>query len=122
MSKELAVQRVNKIFNGLYQSGHGLATPKTLVKDFIDEHVRHGKNNLSLDKLIMGKGIEESTPQGKGKVVGKMLPGSRALIIEKDSEDYKVQNPYDQSIGWVNEVQVNRTLFQDTATRKPCTK
>ncbi len=99
MSKELAVQRANKIFNDLYQSGHGLSTPKILVKDFIDEHMRHGRNNLPLDKLITGKGIEKTTPQGKGKVVGKMLPGSRALIIEKDSEYYKVQNPYDQSIG-----------------------
>ena len=65
---------------------------------------------------------KKTTPQGKGRVVGKLLPGSRALIIEKDSEDYKVKSPYDKSIGWVNAVQVKRTLLQDTETRKPCTK
>ncbi len=65
---------------------------------------------------------KKTTPQGKGRVVGKLLPGSRALIIEKDTEDYKVKSPYDKSIGWVNVVQVKRTLLQDTETRKPCTK
>ena len=65
---------------------------------------------------------EKNTSQGKGRIVGKLLPGSRALIIQKGSEDYKVQSPYDKSIGWVNEVQVAKTLLQDTETRKPCTK
>ncbi len=61
-----------------------------------------------------------TTPQGKGKVVGKMYPGSRALIIQEGSEDYKVKSSFDKSIGWVNEVQVERTVFQDTETREPC--
>jgi hypothetical protein len=64
---------------------------------------------------------EKLTSQGKGKVVGKMLIGSRALILEKSGEDYKVQSPLDKSIGWVNEVQVARTLLQNTETREPCT-
>ena len=63
---------------------------------------------------------EKPTPEGKGKKVGKMLPGSRALILEDGKEDFRVKSPLDQSVGWVNKIQVKRTLFQDTETRKPC--
>lgn len=41
-----------------------------------------------------------STKGYKGSVVGEMKVGSRALILEEGSEDYKVQSPLDQSIGW----------------------
>jgi len=60
------------------------------------------------------------TSQGKGRVVGKLLPGSRAVILERGSQDYKVRSPLDGSVGWVNKIQVKRTLKQDTATREPC--
>lgn len=62
----------------------------------------------------------KTTAQGKGKVCGKLLLGSRALILEQGDEDYKVKSPYDNSVGWLNIVQVKRTLFQDIETNKPC--
>lgn len=63
---------------------------------------------------------EKQTSQGKGKSVGKLLPGSRAVILEKGPEDYKVKSPLDKSVGWINKMQVKRVLKQDTITRKPC--
>ena len=63
---------------------------------------------------------EKETPKGKGKKVGSMIPGSRALIIEEGADDYKVKSPLDGSIGWINKMQVSRTLYQDKETRKPC--
>lgn len=61
------------------------------------------------------------TPQGKGRKVGAMLPGSRAVILEEGPEDYRVRSPLDQSVGWVSKIQVKRTLYQDVETREPCT-
>ena len=63
----------------------------------------------------------QTTPRGKGRVVGQLLPGSRALIIEDGPEDYKVRSPLDKSIGWVNKIQVKRTLYLDTETFEVCT-
>lgn len=63
---------------------------------------------------------EKSTPQGKGTSTGKLLPGSRAVILGTDREDFKVKSPLDGSTGWINKMQVKRTLFQDTKTFKPC--
>jgi len=63
---------------------------------------------------------EKQTPYGKGRKVGELLPGSRALIIEIGPEDYKVKSPYDQSIGWVNKIQVRRIIKLDTETYEPC--
>lgn len=61
-------------------------------------------------------------------VAGKMIPGSRAIIFEKYYDknklgfdvSYKVQSPFDNSIGWVNKVQVARTLFLNTKTNEAC--
>lgn len=104
-------------------------TPSTRAGD-CKEHIElysaaylsneYGKSEMWILQNIKIKLWQKTTPQGKGRVVGKMLPGSRALIIEKGSEDYKVKSPYDKSIGWVNIVQIKRTLLQDTETRKPC--
>ena len=62
----------------------------------------------------------KETPKGKGRKVGALLPGSRALIIKEGSEDYKVKHPFDKSVGWINKIHVKRTLMQDTKTRRPC--
>lgn len=62
----------------------------------------------------------ESPSPSKGRAVGKMLPGSRAVILERRPDDYRVQSPLDQSIGWVSTIQVERTLSQDVATREAC--
>ena len=63
---------------------------------------------------------EKETSDGKGRKVGEMLPGSRALIVDMGHEDYKVKSPFDGSFGWVNRKQVGRTLIQDIKTREPC--
>lgn len=63
---------------------------------------------------------EKSTPDGKGRKVGEMRPGSRAVIIEEGSQDFKIKSPLDKSIGWVNIIQIKGTLMQDTETRRSC--
>ena len=62
----------------------------------------------------------KTSPEGKFPLAGKMRPGSRAIILDERGDDYKVRSPLDSSIGWVNRVQVSRTLMQDTETFKPC--
>ncbi len=63
---------------------------------------------------------EKQTSQGRGQKVGELLPGSRALIIERGLEDYKVKSSYDKLIGWVNKIQVRRIIKLDTETYEPC--
>ena len=63
---------------------------------------------------------ERASSKGKGKKVGQMLPGSRALILETSTGDYKVKSPLDKSVGWINKIQVKKILYQDTETRKAC--
>ncbi|MFH1992663.1 MAG: hypothetical protein ABIK98_09685 [Pseudomonadota bacterium] len=60
------------------------------------------------------------TNNGKGDVVGKLLPGSRALIIEEGPQEYKVKSPLNGSLGWINKIQVKKTLMQDAKTFEPC--
>lgn len=57
----------------------------------------------------------------KGQKVGEMIPGSRAVVLEKAGDNYKVRSPLDGSVGWINDLQIARTLNQDVETRKPCT-
>jgi len=56
----------------------------------------------------------------KQRKVGEMRPGSRAMILAKQGDQYQVRSPLDQSVGWVSAIQVTRTLFQDVNTREPC--
>jgi hypothetical protein len=56
----------------------------------------------------------------KGRKVGEMRVGSRAVIIEEGADDYKVRSPLDGTVGWVGRVQVARALWQDAKTFKPC--
>jgi hypothetical protein len=63
---------------------------------------------------------KNNTPEGKGSPVGEMRPGSRAVILEEGSQDFKVKSPLDGSVGWVNKIQVARTLSQNVETRRPC--
>jgi len=62
----------------------------------------------------------KTTANGKFPKVGEMHPGSNALILERSGDDYKILSPLDNSIGWVNEVQVNRTHYQNPTTFKEC--
>lgn len=80
----------------------------------------YGKETMWILNNVKINLWEKTTPQGKGRRVGEMLPGSRAVIVEQATEDYKVQSPLDNSVGWVNKLQVSRTLRQNVKTRLPC--
>ena len=63
---------------------------------------------------------EKTTSNGRGKAVGKMYPGSNALLLERSGDDFKIVSPLDRSIGWVNRVQVQRTLYLNPNTKERC--
>jgi len=65
---------------------------------------------------------EKTTTNGKGKKVGEMHCGSRALILERNGDDFKIKSPKDESIGWVNSIQVDKTLYQSPDTYEKCKK
>ena len=56
---------------------------------------------------------ERPSDQGKGKKIGQLLPGSRAVILATSNKDYKVQSPLDKSIGWLSKIQVTKRLFPE---------
>ena len=62
----------------------------------------------------------KTTANGRGRVVGEMYPGSNAMILDRSGDDFKIVSPLDNSIGWVNEVQVDRTLYRNPNTREIC--
>ena len=49
-----------------------------------------------------------------------MYPGSNALLLERSGDDFKIVSPLDRSIGWVNRVQVQRTLYLNPNTKERC--
>ena len=63
---------------------------------------------------------EKTSANGKGKNVGKMRCNSRALIIDRSGDDYKILSPLDKSIGWVNKVQIENTIYQNPNTYEDC--
>lgn len=63
---------------------------------------------------------KKTSAQGRLPVVGKLRPGSRALLLETSGPDFKVQSPLDGSVGWVNQVQVSAILTQNDKTFEPC--
>ena len=65
---------------------------------------------------------EKPTHLGKGRRVGDMRCGSRAMILDRTIDDYKVISPLDQSIGWVNRIQIEGTSYQHPITRETCNK
>lgn len=58
--------------------------------------------------------------EGKQPQVGQVVPGSRVLIVEKGTDDYKVKSPLDGSVGWIQKEHVKRTAWLGTATLTPC--
>ena len=63
---------------------------------------------------------EKTTENGKGGMVGEIKFGSRALIIDREGEDYKVLSPINKLIGWVNGIHISKTLYQDPKTLEKC--
>lgn len=64
--------------------------------------------------------FEKESSQGKGRYIGELLPGSRALIIKEGIDDYKVKSPYDKTIGWISKIQVSRIVKQNINTYEEC--
>ena len=62
----------------------------------------------------------KTTANGKFPRVGEMYPGSNAMILDRSGDDFKIVSPLDNSIGWVNEIQVDRTLYRNPNTREIC--
>lgn len=63
---------------------------------------------------------EKTTAQGRGRAVGKIFPGSMVLLLETSGPDLKVQSPLDNSVGWVNQIQVAGLLMLNDTTFAPC--
>jgi hypothetical protein len=63
---------------------------------------------------------EKTTANGKGRKVGEMHAGSNALLLERSGDDYKVKSPKDKSVGWINSIQVNKTIYQHPTTYEDC--
>lgn len=63
---------------------------------------------------------KKTTAEGRLPAVGKLLPGSRTLLLEMAGPDFKVKSPFDNSIGWVGQDQVKAMIMQDDKTFKPC--
>ncbi len=60
------------------------------------------------------------TNKGKGKVVGKLSPGSRAEILKVGADNYQVKSPIDGSVGWISRAEVRHILLLDSQTLKLC--
>ncbi len=65
---------------------------------------------------------EEPSQLGKGRVVGEMVPGSRATILDRTASGFLVRSRLDGSIGWVSAIHVSREVSQDLETGRPCGK
>ena len=58
----------------------------------------------------------------RNRVVGKLKPGTHALILAKEKSHYKIKTPRGQggAVGWIGKIQVRKVVSQDTKTFKLC--
>lgn len=70
----------------------------------------YGKNEMWVLNNAKINLWEKPSHKGKGRKVGQMLPGSRAVILESSADDYKVKSPLDKSVRWINKVQVKKIV------------
>ena len=63
---------------------------------------------------------KETSEDGKGQMAGYMRVATRATILDEIDEDYKVQSPIGDLIGWVNKIQVSKTIFLNPSTLVEC--
>jgi hypothetical protein len=95
-------------------------------KEFIELHTAPSiakKLGKSEDWVFLNHKIslwDRPTREGKGRAVGRLLPGSRALILDSGIDDYKVRSPRDESTGWISRDEVRRVIRLDTVTMGPC--
>lgn len=90
------------------------------LKSAADVAREYGKTEMWVLQNVKINVWEKGSSAGKGRKVGELNPGSRALVLEEGPDDYRVQSPLDHSTGWVSKVQVSHTLKQDTESFEPC--
>ena len=61
-----------------------------------------------------------SSVGNRGRIVGEMISGSNAKLVEKKGNDYFVISQKDKSRGWVSGVQVKRIVKLNQKTFKRC--
>lgn len=74
----------------------------------------------SANSGIVDVNVWENPDPNRGSVVGKIKAGSRAVIIEELKDGYIIQSPWDKSIGFINKVQVKKTLYVNTESFVVC--
>jgi hypothetical protein len=95
-------------------------------QEFIELHSasylanEYGKSEMWVLNNLKINLWQKTSANNKGKKTGELLPGSRARIIEKGREDYKVISPYDKKIGWISKIQISKTLMQNVNTFESC--
>ena len=91
---------------------------------------KFGQNFLTdtsiLEKIISSAGNLENKNileigGGSGNLTTYLLKAKpkKLLVVEID-EDYKVQSPIGDLIGWVNKIQVAKTIFLNPSTLVEC--
>jgi len=89
---------------------------------------------FGIDDVIKETGWSEGRAAGhrinlwdspaRKSIVGKLIPGTHALLIGKtpDNYHYKIQSPKKQggNIGWVGAPQVKEVIKQNTTTYEHC--
>ena len=58
--------------------------------------------------------------EGEGEVLSKLRASSYAQIIEKRSNEYKVQSPADKAVGWISSEHVKTISWKNPKTKKLC--
>ena len=69
---------------------------------------------------ISNVNVWENPDPDRGKAVGIIKPGSRAVIVEELKDGYIIQSPWDKSIGYISKVQVKKTLYVNTESLTFC--
>ena len=62
------------------------------VAELGDELGRGERWTVTRVKILLW---EKPTREGQGSTIGALLPGSTALILAEDAEDYRVRSPLD---------------------------
>jgi hypothetical protein len=77
------------------------------TEDWVDSHYK-----INIRK--------EMTLNDSDEIVSVMRCGSRAMIIDRHKEYFKVLNILDDSIGWVSENHISRTFYLNPKSYKKC--
>ncbi|MFQ5586596.1 MAG: hypothetical protein ACE5GF_07220 [Thermodesulfobacteriota bacterium] len=58
----------------------------------------------------------------RNRVVGKLIPGTHALLLQESATHWKVKAPRLQggTVGWIGDAQVEKVVSQDMETNELC--